>query len=505
MPRSRSTVPCSARHTSAWVRPGVRALALSALAAGALLFGVRPAQAADDSELLKKLNQPLSRVTEDAKSAQRIFTAYLDMTKPPKEVGADFNMTTIWPGMDGWADVAKWAEANSAMGKVLVDVQNCLVLGVPYGTDGVDAKFVERGLVAKVGVSSLESKGDFPYLKAVAEINAYVAADMYRLCEAGNYDDAFKVGLAHLRVLRQACDASMFDEKVAAMVMLCDAFSVHRDVLYTYMQKMGVERLKRLATKEYPFIKASDNERLKRLEMPEGDRLVAEALIASVFVAGQPDEENFAATFAELQALEAPLTGFGASKRWQGIASKHGSLEASNKKLTAIYDDWWRRWRMRAYDPIQALPTELSRTNPVKYAAVVLSARDIAQMFELRRRLIVESCGTVIGCGLAAYRSQFGEWPNDIEKAYAIYVPKRFDFDPYDKDYGRMRYEYLEAREKGTDSEEFGRVTMTGCLLYARNGDNEFNGASKHIAGGMTGDFIVWPPLRALSRGQGGE
>ncbi|MFM7052026.1 MAG: hypothetical protein ACKOYN_07855 [Planctomycetota bacterium] len=487
----------------ATVRRPIRFLQ-SGAAAAAVLLGAAPAAAADDAELMKRLNAPLVRVTEASKSANRLFTAYLDMTKPPKALEGSLAMADIWPGMTGWADVAKWAEANPAVGKALVEVQNCLVIGVPYGTAGVDPKFIERGLFATVGTEGAASKGEFPYLKALAEINAYAVAEMYRRCEAGSFDDAFKVGIAHLRVLRQACDASMYDEKLAAMQMLCEAFSVHRDVIWSYKRKIGVDRLKNLSLNEYPFLKATDNERMKRLEMPEGDRIVAEFVIGGVFVAGQPDEEKFSATFAELQALDEPLTGFGAAKRWQMIASKHGSLEASLKKLNGIYDDWWRRWRMRQYDPMQSLPTELSRTNPVKYAAVALSARDISQMFEMRRRMIVESAGTVLGCGLAAYMLQFEDWPNDIEKAYAVYIPKRFDFDPYDRDYGRMRYEFLDGREKSTDS-EFGRVSMTGCVLYARNGDNEFNGAGKHFPGGATGDFIVWPPLRALSRGQGGE
>ena len=265
---------------------------------------------------------------------------------------------------------------------------------------------------------------------------------------------------------------------------------------------MGTELLRTLATKQYPFLRPSDNERLKRIEMPEGDRLVAESVLASVFAEdGQPDNARFAEVFADLQSDAAPLTAFGATKRWQMIAGVHGSLDASTKKLNDVYDDWWRRWRMRPFDPMMSLPTELSRTNPVKYAAVVLAARDIDALFELRRVLVVELGATVCGCGLAAYWTQFDLWPNDIEKAYAQFFPKRFDFDPYDREYGRFRYEDLGTRERGVES-EYGRVMVPGCILYARNGDGEFNAAARHAVGGKTDDFVVWPPLRALSRGQ---
>ena len=477
--------------------PSILPLALFA----ALAIGPAAANA-QSPELLQKLNAPAGRVADKSKSAQRLFTAYLDLTKAPKDVGPDFNQTSIWPGMDGWAAVSKWAEANANMGKTLVEVQGCSVLGVPYGTAGVDPKFVERGLTAEIGVNGDLTKVRFGYLKALETISAYAAAEMYRNCEAGKFDEAFKVGIANLRVLRQACDAQMFGEKLAAMTMLSDAFSVHRDVLYTYGDRMSLDLLKSLSLKEYPFLKAGDTERLKRIEMPEGDLAVAQELIRSVFDAsGAVSDEKFSKTFSGLQSVSQPLTTFGASKRWAKIAGVHGSLEASEQKLNAIYDDWWRRWRLPAYGPMISMPTIYSKTNPVKYAAVVLALSDIDQLFQARRRMTAEFDGTVASAGLASYHKELGQWPDDIKKAYTSYFPKRFNFDPYDKEYGQMKYEYLGTRPRGVDS-EFGRVEVAGAILYARNDDNAFNGAARHAAGGKDGDFVIWPALRAISRGQ---
>ena len=102
-------------------------------------------------------------------------------------------------------------------------------------------------------------------------------------------------------------------------------------------QWMTPEYLRTLATKEYPFLKASDNERLKRIEMPEGDLLVAEELMKSVFSSdGVVSDEKFAKTFSGLQSAAAPLTTFGANKRWAKIAGVHGSLDASSKKLNVL-------------------------------------------------------------------------------------------------------------------------------------------------------------------------
>lgn len=478
------------------------ALALPLLFVGAASIGGASAEA-QSPELLAKLNAPAARIAEKSKSAQRVLTGYLDVTKAPKEVGPDFNQTTIWPGMAGWAEVAKWAEDNANMGKVLIEVQDCSVLGVPYGTDGVDPKFVERGLTAEIGVGGDLTKSRFGYLKALETISAYATAELYRNCEAGTFDAGFKIAIANLRLLRQACDAQMSVEKLAAMNLLSDAFSVHRDALFAYADKIPLETAKNLSLKEYPFLKAGDTERLKRIEMPEGDLFVADELIRSVFDSGGVvSDDRFSKTFSGMQSVNQPLTTFGASKRWAKIAGVHGSLDASEQKLNAIYDDWWRRWRLPAYGPMMSMATVYSKTNPVKYAAVVLALSDIDQLFQARRRVTAEFDGTVMSAGLVSYHRELTRWPDDIKKAYTSYFPKRFNFDPYDKDYGQMRYDFLGSSLRGIDT-EYGRLEVSGCILYARNDDNAFTGATRHAPGGKADDFVIWPALRAISRGQG--
>ena len=96
-----------------------RPLAIALLGAS-LLAGEALGQSA---ALLRTLNEPASKVTEANRSSKRVFTAYLDLTRPPQPIGEDFNMLSIHPGMDGWDEVARWAEANESMGKTLLEVQ----------------------------------------------------------------------------------------------------------------------------------------------------------------------------------------------------------------------------------------------------------------------------------------------------------------------------------------------------------------------------------------------
>lgn len=476
---------------------------LVALALGAALSVLAAAPAvAQMASLTTRLNEPWQRVSESNKSWKPVLTAYGDLTPPPKPFGPEFNQAAIWPGMQGWADVAAWAERNSVLGKAILDNQSKLVFGLPYGEDEVDSAMRDRGLCVRVGISGDIRRVEFPYLDAIGTIAAYVTAEMYRLGEAGKFEEAMNLGLAHLRFLRQVADQHMLAEKVYAFSTMADFASIQRDFLATYLDRLPVDLLRRMANDEYPYLKPADNERLKRAEMPEGDRIVAEALLKQCFdESGQPSGGQFAETFAGLQSKDAPLTRFGAAKRWASIAELHGSLDASLGKLNNIYDDWWRRWRTRPYDTMMTMPTELSRANKIRYAAVILAVKDIGGLFELRRRLIAEIDGLVTCTGLCGYHRSFGEFPDDIEKAYTTYFPKRYDFDPYDKEYRNFIYRRLS--EKVAVDTVMGRLWAEGALLYGRNDNHEDDRAKTHAEGGASGDLVLWPPIRQAARAQG--
>jgi hypothetical protein len=48
-------------------------------------------------------------------------------------------------------------------------------------------------------------------------------------------------------------------------------------------------------------------------------------------------------------------------------------------------------------------------------------------------------------------------------------------------------------------------LEISGGVLYARGTDKEDGGAQKSTNDGLTGDFVAWPALRALSRSAGGK
>ena len=457
-------------------------------------------------KLEKDLNAELYKdtFTETGRSAKVLFDAYLELSDPPMEVGDFFNLTTIWPGMDDWDKVSNWAAANEQMGEALMSAEKRVIIGMPYGASEVSPQWRDAGIMIEVAPGGDLSIIEYPYLYgAVDTIACWATAEFYRLLEAGEYDKAFELSLAYLRVLRQGCEQVMLEEKTWFMDTLSIALSIQRDAMYTYLDKIPPGLFQKLGTKEFPFLKATDDQRMRRLQMPEGDRILAEAMVDATFdSAGQADYEKFSDIYGALQARDEPLTRFGAKRRWLRLAGVHASRDATEEKLTDVYDDWWRRWRMRQFDPMMDLSTEFSRLNKVRFAAIVLAVRDLDKAFRAREKLVANINGTILSAGLCYQKAAFGAWPSSLAPVYAVAAVKRFDFDPYHKGYGQLVYKRL-GSPRSINTEYFGQLKMDGCMLYALGEDHFDDGGTDSTTDGTSGDLLLWPPVRQMARNQG--
>lgn len=457
--------------------------------------------------VIKKLNDDESvKTTEDNKSYKFVWDAYLKLTQPPMPVGPEFNLNTIHPKMSQWPAVAAWAETNSGMAQAILKSRDKIVFGLPYGTEKVDPNYVKANLTALVGVDGVLRDIRFPYFTAVDTIAAYVTAEVYRLMEAGQTQPALDLAVANAFVLRQLADRQFLAEKLHSIGTLSDSLSNLRDVFYIYQDKISTEQFTHVARKEIPFLRPDRS----RLFMPEADRIISEAIIEDVFDAksNKPEVDKFTATFAEIQSKDAPLTRFGAAKRWRNIAEVHGSREASMERLKLIYDDWWRRWRVQEYDEILSFDTQFERTNRIRYAAVIYSMQNVESLFQVRNKLIAEVNGTAAAAGLCAYKKSFGTYPDQLEKCYTQFMLKRSDADPYDKVLGPFIY-VLADKEKVSIDTPAGRLWLEPdsrhCLLLSLGQDHEDNRGASHTKDGATAgdDIILWPPITAMEREQG--
>ncbi len=480
------------------------ALVLAATLQPAIAASGDGPQSADD-RVARELNREFISKTSPANTSwEALFEAYQGMTPCPVELDGDFSAVDVWPKMTDWSAMSDWAAQNASVAEALKVAAKKFAVGLPYGADQVTPDLRDAGVYADVGLAENGSVvTNLPYLKAFKTLSVWAAVEMYRRMEAGEWTQGFDVAIDNARVLRQLCDRPMKAEVLAGGAMLIDAMSMIRDAMWTFLDDIPQEEFNRIALRELPFIKVGDAERMKRFRLPEGDRFLVTAAIDNVFQgADYPDADRMGEVFGVIQTTDSPLGRFGATKRWTKIADVHGSADASKEKLTQVYDDWYRRWNIRPYDPIQELPTEYSVLNEVRYAIVVDTISDMRSIFNLRERLIVEINGTIISAGLCGYYRYSGDWPRNRASMYSQNVSKRFDFDPFDVEYGRFLYENLDGGEEPVDTDD-GRIYVSGCVLYARGRDREDSGFEEASFDGVTGDMIVWPPLRVLARDQG--
>jgi len=470
-----------------------------------LSSGLSPQERRD--EVVRMLNQHSSVAGSDStKSYRIIFDAYLKMTEPPFPIGDDFNLSTIHSGMQEWSAVAAWAEENPFMADALLEAweQNTIIVGLPYGAEHVPQEYRDAGIVVRIGMDGSLRNNEFQYMYPVEVISTYATAEVYRLLEADQINRGLMLAMAHSTFLRQLCDRDFLIEKLAFIDLLSVMLSNVRDVMYVYQDQISPDWFRDIAQVDIPFL----NPDRSRLFMPEADRLVAEALIREVFdeETGRADPEQFAAVFGAIHSENAPLTRFGAARRWANIASVHGSLDASLERLKLVYDDWWRRWRVEGHDPILEIPTEFDRTNRVRYAAVIYSMQDIEDLFFSRDRLKLEVNGTSLAAGLCGYKQSRGTYPSSIEMTYAEFGMKSMNEDPYDIELGNFKYMVLDSR-KPIDLVGGKRVWIESgeAVLWGRGLDYEDNRARSHAPGGgvTESDIVIWPAMKAVARAQG--
>jgi hypothetical protein len=479
---------------------------ISLVAGIVVLLGVlAPAAPAQDiKKLLSTLNNDDTvKGSSSIRSYELIFDAYLQLEEPPQPIGEFFNFRTIHPGMDGWSDVAAWAESNPTMLEALLEAKKRGIFGLPYGRDNVDRQYRTAELVADVAADGVLRTSNYPWLRALDSVSLFAVAESYRLLEAGEYAQAFNLMSSWNVLLRQCSDRIFLVEKSYSIELLIDALSVFRDMSYMYIDRIPTDEFTRAAKLEMPLLTPGR----RHLFMPEGDRIVAEALLRSLIDERDgPDSEKFAEAFSAIQSKDAPLTRFGAARRWKMIADVHGSLEASLDRLTLIYDDWYRRWQVQEYDPILTIETQFERTNPVRYSAVIYSMRDLEQCFALRSRLIMEVNGTAVASALAAYHSYLGTYPDDKEKCYGQFLRGRInDVDPFDLEWGVFKYMQVSGRRGKIVDTEFGRleVPIGAGVLWSLGANHTDERCENSTSDGTSGDIMLWPPARALAREQG--
>ena len=475
-----------------------------------LFLGSSTLFAGPREDVIKELNQSSSVASSDgASSWKQFFEACIEITPPPMEVSDVFNMSTVWPGMSTWEEVSAWSEQNEHIEVAFAEAAKRAIIGLPYGSEHVPAHFRDAGVYAEIGVDDRLHAFDFAYVEMVKLACLCATAEMYRLFEIGENDRAIQLMISEFIVLRKFCDREFLKEQLTFMPMLGYALENARDMFYRYKDKLSAIQFRAIAMDGIPNLETDATSLL----MPEGDRIVGKALLLELFsVNGVADPAKFREVLTDIQADKEPLARAGAARYWESIALVHRGRDDSVNRLNKIYDDWWRRWKMRLFHPQLKMDSELEKSNPVKYAAVSIVVRNIEELFAQRDLLTVEINGTAVSAALCGYFNHYGKYPSHLKKMYAQLLHRKSNVDALhslplrtDSDWelyafpaGPFHYRALDKNIKIETIRGNVSVDKGQCLLYSVAIDDEDN---RGLNAGQ--DFILWPPLKSLERNAG--
>ncbi len=461
-------------------------------------------------DVIEKLNNlPSTDGEENAKSWKIFFNACLELTPPPNPVSDKFNMNTVWTGMEGWAAVSDWAKQNEHMTKAFIETGRRPMIGLPYGSEKVPNEYVANDIVAEIGVEGNLHVSHFGYMDTVELACLWATAELYRLFDAGENERAIQLLMSELIVLRKFCDREFLKEQMTFMPMLGNALANTRDMFYTYRESITTTEFRFFSKDGIPYIRTDST----RLMMPEGDRFVGEVLLGELFDSiGAPDPEKFKTILADFQSNQEPLSRFGAAKHWKSISALHLGRDDSLARLNKIYDDWWRRWKLRQFHPQLSAASEFKKSNPVTYAAVNLIIRDIQDLFQERDILATQINGTAVSAALCGYKNHYGAYPASIKMMYAQLLHRannldffrrlplrtEADWSLYSYPVGPLHYRKIKTKTKIKILADEVFVNAGQCLLYSESLNNEDDRGTEEGK-----DAIFWPPLKSLQRKAG--
>ena len=457
---------------------------------------------ADDvDDLIRELNATsAAQGTDDIKSWREVFGAILDAPEAPMEIGTSFNMYTVWPGMKGWPEVRDWAESNPDLFEAILAARDRATLGLPYGDlSEADEAFVEAGILALPAPGGDPMKTEFPWIDKLNWVTTCVTAEAWRRAEAGDVMSGIDLQIALVQWLRQCCTREFIDEQYNAISSMSVALQVTREIAWWKRSELNPEGLKVIARNILPSLKVDRN----NLLMAEGDKELAKVRLEQLFSRrGQADPEAFLEFFTD---QDNDAKGFGRIRNagyWKWVAKKHKPQELTQEKLDDVYDDWWRRWRIQAYDPIlSAQPPESERMNATRYAAVLKIVPEIRPLFEQRNRLLAEVNGTCVALAVCVqYQMDGGRWPSDIRssRSHTRRLSVVDPFSPTSKEF--MIYKPIRLSIQGSANAV--EVPAGIPVIYSRGVDTVDGDAKVHQDDGSIGDIVVWPPLRMLEREQ---
>lgn len=379
------------------------------------------------------------------------------MQARPASLTGSFDAALAFSGSAVWGEIEAWCVAEP-QGAVIAaldaatkesDWRKAQAFGQPYGLDALGSDSsqigqIESGLYTDLGDPPLLATARHLYLARFDDLACLAHVEATRLAASGDPAGAIDVLTDLAYFARQVGDREFFEEKAWAMRTMAMAMERVRDVAYADFR--GEQRLEPEAIET--IVERLDGDRgvlgVERIQLPRGDFLAAQQLIATVTdESGRVREELFAPTMARLGSTERPLRLFGEQSRWREAASVHAARGASEEMLTNIRSDFEFRWPRSWHDPIQTQPVTFERltTSSLRresWAVLTESVPDMRELATLRQLLRVEVVGTRQALGLLGFFAENKAFPRDVSAIRPRFVPI-MEADAYNPDLANNR------------------------------------------------------------------
>lgn len=484
-----------------------------------------PAQADD---FVDRADATYKTISSAKRSDSILLPLILKMEPTPTAASTAESAALLPADSASFAAAAAWATGapQKAVIEALVKVtsekdwKSFHAFGQPYSFSGIDPDLVVAGAYTFLGDPPVLASADHQYLTLLDRLEALTHVEITRLTADGKAGDALDLGVRFTFFARTIADRAFFREQSWGYRAMLLGLQRIRDVAYVDFRSaapaLTPDQLKDAIARlvDRGGVMGTD-----RLTLPQGDKIAAEQLIAQLFLprAG-PNPDTFGRTLARIGAQERPLRLFSETARWDGVMKLHANALDTRAQLDAIYNDWAKRWALSPFEPMQRTPSDFSKMDKVRFAALDATMGDVGVLFNQRLELRAELVSTRMSLAMYAFFRTQRSFPRDVTAVRPAFIA-RMDPDPFSLE-GKNPEFFVPIRDALKRPNEDPKPHVLQVLLVPGQPgfevslkDDQFvmfligpdrvnnNGRkATQMVEDRTGDFIAWPPVLSLQR-----
>ena len=503
------------------MRPTLRWALFSAIAIAA----VAPQARADD--FVDRVDSYYKDVAASQRSDTVLLPLLVKVAAPPAAV-ASVNSAALLPASSAsfvaasaWATAEPQKDALEALKKVTSQTEwkKAFAFAQPYSFAAVDPDLVIANAYTFLGDPPTLASARHLYLPLLNQLASLVHVEATRLAAEGKPADALDLVIRLTFLARSMADRAFMQEQTWGYDTMVLGLQRLRDIAYVDSRSanpvLTPDQLKDITERlqDRAGLMGTD-----RLLLPRGDKVAAEQIISQLFIPrGGPNPDTFGRSLARIGSKERPLRLFSETARWDGVLKLHANELDARAQLEAIYNDWAKRWQLSPFEPIQRAPSDYSRLDKTRYAALDAVLGDLGVLTTRRLELRAEMAATRTALGMYAFARANRTFPRDITAIRPSFLAK-MDADPFSPEGKNPEFfvpirDALKRPNEDPKPHEIQIFPATGdpfavslrddqFVIFLIGSDRAANNARKatQMVEDRAGDFLVWPPVLSLVR-----